>query len=107
MEFQIYVDGYSMLSVSILLLWMYFETKYEITASELKYRTGPIRGKIEIVGIKEIIIGKSLWSGFKPATAKNGLNIKYDKYKEIYISPKTNDTFVQRILELNEKNKNH
>lgn len=47
-----------------------------------------IRGKIEIVGIKEIIIGKSLWSGFKPATAKNGLIIKYDKYNEIYISPK-------------------
>ena len=75
----------------------------ELTQTELKYKSGPISGKIEIERIKEIIKGKSLWSGLKPATARNGLIIKYDKYEEIYISPKTNDSFVEKILEYNSK----
>jgi hypothetical protein len=85
------------------LLWLNFGTKYELTQTELKYKSGPISGKIEIERIKEIIKGKSLWSGLKPATARNGLIIKYDKYEEIYISPKTNDSFVEKILEYNSK----
>ncbi|MGO2358663.1 PH domain-containing protein [Mesonia sp.] len=91
-----------LLVVVALLIWLYFGTKYELTQSELKYQSGPISGKIEIDEINEIIKGKSLWSGLKPATARNGLIIKYGKYDEIYISPKTNDRFVKKILELNE-----
>ena len=37
----------------------------------------------------------------KPATALKGLIIKYNKYDEIYISPKTNESFVAEILKLN------
>jgi len=83
------------------LLWLNFGTEYELTQTELKYKSGPIRGKIEIERIREIIKGKSLWSGLKPATARNGLIIKYDKHEEIYISPKTNETFIEKILEFN------
>jgi hypothetical protein len=90
-----------MMLVVGLLLWLYFGTEYELTHTELKYKSGPIHGKIELERIKEIIKGKSLWSGLKPATARNGLIIKYDKYEEIYISPETNDTFVDKILEFN------
>ncbi|MFT4805066.1 MAG: hypothetical protein ACI9YE_002281 [Psychroserpens sp.] len=90
-----------LLAVAGLLLWMYLDTTYELTPIELKYKCGPIRGAIPIKDILEIIKGKTLWSGFKPATARNGLIIKYRKYNEIYISPKTNDTFVRNILELN------
>lgn len=91
-----------MLSFAGLLLWSFFNTEYELTETQLRYRSGPIHGEIKIEEIKEIIKGKTLWSGLKPATAKNGLIIKYQKYEEIYISPKTNDSFVTRILELNE-----
>ena len=90
-----------LLLVGGLLLWLYFETEYELTKLELKYKSGPFRGKIELEQIREIIKGKTMWSGMKPATAKNGLIIKYGKYDEIYISPKTNDTFISKILELN------
>ena len=85
------------------LMWASFETKYELTKSELKYKSGPIRGKIEIDQIQEIIIGKTLWSKLKPATARNGLIIKYKKNNEIYISPKTNDSFVKKLVKLNNK----
>lgn len=85
-------------------LWMYFGTRYELTPTELKYRSGPVDGRIEIDKIREIIIGKTMWSGLKPATATKGLIIKYGKfYDEIYISPDSNSTFVNKILELNSK----
>jgi hypothetical protein len=86
-----------------LLLWIYFKTEYVLTASKLIYKSGPLRGSIEIHRIREIIKDKTLWSGLKPATARNGLIIKYDKFEEIYISPETNETFIKRILELNDK----
>ena len=81
------------------MLWLYFDTNYELTTSEFKYKSGPIKGAIKLDDITEIIKGKSLWVGLKPATARNGLIIKYQKYEEIYISPKTNDLFISKILE--------
>jgi hypothetical protein len=92
-----------MLTVAGFLIWLGLGTNYELTQTELKYKSGPIRGKIEIDKIHEIIKGKTLWSGLKPATARNGLIIKYEIYNEIYISPKTNDSFLKKILELNDK----
>jgi hypothetical protein len=88
-------------AVCVFLFWLYFGTNYKLTKTALWYKSGPIQGKIEIAQIREIIVGKSMWSGLKPATARNGLIIKYDKYNEIYISPKSNIEFVERILKLN------
>ena len=84
-----------------LLFWIYFGTEYELTETELKYKSGPIKGKIKIEEITEIIQNKTLWSGLKPATSRNGLIIKYKKIEEIYISPDTNDIFINKILEIN------
>lgn len=88
-------------AISALLLWIYFGTKYELTDTELIYRSGPLRGKIEIARIREIKKGKTLYSGLKPATAGKGLIICFQKYDEIYISPKTNDSFIEEILKRN------
>lgn len=111
--FRIFSDGienYSfiwidilMLSVAGFLIWLVLGTKYELTQTVFKYKSGPIKGEIEIEKIQEIIKGKTLWSGLKPATARNGLIIKHEKYNEIYISPKTNESFIKKILELNSK----
>lgn len=89
-----------LLGVVILLFWMYFGTKYSLTNNLLTYQCGPIKGKINIDRITEIEKGKTLWVGLKPATSRKGLIIKYDKYNEIYISPKTNDAFISKILEI-------
>lgn len=98
-NFESVFSDFLLLLVIGFLLWLNFGTEYELTQTKLKYRSGPIRGEIEIERIKEIVKGKNLWSGLKPATARNGLIIKYDKYEEIYISPKTNNTFIVKILE--------
>ena len=84
-----------------LLLWLNFGTEYILTPSELKYSSGPLRGKIKLENIHEVIEGKTMWSGIKPATAKYGLIIKYGKYDQIYISPDSNDKFIKKITELN------
>jgi hypothetical protein len=90
------------IAVVILLFWFFFGTSYELSKEDgLQYKSGPLRGKISIDRITEIVKGKTLWVGIKPATARKGLIVKYDKYNEIYISPKTNDSFIDKILELN------
>ena len=83
------------------LLWIYFGTSYELSKGKLGYKSGPLRGEIEIAQIWEIVKNETLWCGIKPATAGKGLIIKYNKFDEIYISPKTNDSFLKEILRLN------
>ena len=59
------------------LVWSYYGTYYELTQTHLNYNCGPIKGGIEIKEIREIIKGKTLWVGLKPATSRKGLIIKY------------------------------
>ncbi|WP_158850973.1 PH domain-containing protein [Algibacter sp. L1A34] len=90
-----------LLSPLILLFWIYFDTFYKIEKNELIYRSGFLRGKIEIPNIKEILKGKTMWSGIKPALARNGLIIKFNKYDEIYIAPENNDELISDLIKLN------
>ena len=76
-------------------------THYIITASHVVYKCGFIKGKIKISRIHEIIKGKTMHVGFKPALATKGLIIKYNKYDDIYISPNSNDTFIEAVLKIN------
>ncbi len=90
--------------VVVLLFWLYFGTNYRLSKTDgLFYKCGPFNGNISTDRITEIIKGKTLWVGFRPATSRKGLIIKYDKFNEIYISPKTNDSFIKKIIELNPK----
>ncbi len=84
-----------------LLLWIYFDTSYKIEKSKLIYRSGFLRGEIEISSIKEIANGKTMWSGVRPALATNGLIIRYNTYDEIYIAPESNDDVIADLLTLN------
>ena len=88
--------------VVALLFLLYFGTHYELTKEKgLSYRSGPFFGTIEVDRINEIINGKTLWVGFRPATSRKGLIIKYDAYNEIYISPKNKQSFLDHLIEMN------
>jgi energy-coupling factor transporter transmembrane protein EcfT len=90
------------LGVVILLFSLFFNTHYSLSKEHgLIYQSGPFKGKISIDRITKVEKGKTLWVGLKPATARKGLIIKYDKYNEIYISPKTNESFIEKLLEIN------
>jgi len=92
-----------LLSPLALITWVYFDTYYKIDEKSLLYRSAFLRGKIAILDIKEIQKGKTMWSGIKPALAKNGLIIKYSKYDEIYLAPENNDEMVADLLKINPK----
>lgn len=87
-------------STSLLLFLMLYYTGYELRDNILYYHSGIVKGEIAVSRITEVIKGKTLYVGLKPATGTKGLIIKYDKYEEIYISPQTNDTFIDALLKI-------
>ncbi len=88
----------------VAIIWMMlsiiYNTVYEIKSNHVYYRSGFVRGKISIERIREIIKGKTMYAGLKPAAAGKGLIIKYDNYEEIYISPDSNDSFINALLKI-------
>ncbi len=88
------------LVVSGFLLWLLYGTGYIIDNSYITYYSGPVKGKIEIEKIHTVISGKSLYIGLKPATALNGIIVKYGKYDEIYFSPENNEIFIAQLLKI-------
>ncbi len=90
-----------LLPVIIFILGLLHGTSYELSTSFFSYKAAFLRGKIPLENIQELIVGETMWVGFKPATARNGIIIKYNKGREIYISPDSNETFVKKIIELN------
>lgn len=91
------------LLVVIILLWMFHGTYYVITETHIRYRCGPFRGRVRVTNIKEIINGKTLWVGYRPATSRKGLVIKFNKYDEIYFSPQRAEEFIVELLKINPK----
>ncbi|SFJ20923.1 PH domain-containing protein [Myroides guanonis] len=85
----------------LLLIWIYLDTRYYIKNNQLYYKSAFLKGKIDIHKIEEIIIGKTLWVGTKPALTGKGLIIKYNKYDELYIAPKSNTELVNELVSIN------
>jgi len=81
-----------------LLLWLWCDTGYRIDDTYIHYRSGPFRGRIEIASIRQVEPNKTRWVGFRPALARRGIVVNYNKYDEIYFSPDDNDAFVQALL---------
>lgn len=88
---------------AIILLWVLLDTKYVIDHSNLYYYSGPIRGKIDIFNINTIEQQKGWFvnSSLKPALGNNGFIIKYNKFDDIYVSPRDKQRFVEALLDLN------
>ena len=84
-------------------IWIYFDTYYKIEEGKLIYRSAFLRGKIDIGNIREIIKGKTMWVGIKPALASKGLIIKYHRYVDIYLAPVNNEELIEDLLKLNDK----
>ncbi len=85
--------------------WILLDTKYIIRENDLYYCSGPIRGKIDIQSIRKIKHQKGLYNEcfLKPSLDYNGLYIYYNKFDDIYLSPKDQDSFVNYLLKINPK----
>ncbi|MBA9075998.1 PH domain-containing protein [Rufibacter quisquiliarum] len=89
--------------VLALLLWIWFGTYYMIDGTMLVYASGPIKGKIDIHTITHIKPREKLWSGLKPSLGLDGLVIYYNKWDEIYLSPKEKEQFIQQLRQVKEE----
>lgn len=103
---EVILDNYFLLLPAVLplllFIWIYLDTRYWIENNQLYYKSAFLRGKIDIHKIEEIIIGKTLWVGTKPALATKGLVIKFNKYNQIYIAPINNNTLVNKLISINQ-----
>jgi len=90
-------------SITAILIWILLDTKYIIKEKQLFYCSGPIRGSIKIEKIRKIERWNKWYvtSFIKPALGKNGLIIYYDKFNDIYISPKDKEAFIASLREIN------
>lgn len=90
----------------ILVLHLFFKTRYIIEDDQLKIKAGLFSYKpIEIASIKEISNSRSLIAS--PAPSFDRIEIKYGSYDEVYLSPKNKTAFVAALIEINPSIKNN
>jgi hypothetical protein len=91
------------LLVGIFCFWLLLDTKYKVDNTHVYYTSGPIRGKIEIASIRKIEYQKGWYSKsfLKPALDYNGVYLYYNKFDDIYLSPKDRVEFVNFLLTIN------
>ena len=84
----------------VVVWWATFTTTYKFENEILFYKNGFNRGQIPIHEIKDVQTGVTSWVGNKPATARNGIIIRYGT-KKIYISPKHQEMFLSELFRIN------
>ena len=89
--------------IILFFLWLFTSTYYRIENSDLYWKSGPFKGKIDISKINKIeyhkgIVVPTIW---KPALSHIGLIITYNKYDDIYISPEKQQEFIATLQRLN------
>lgn len=89
--------------ISAMIISILVGTYYYISDGHLYYRSGPFRGKIDILKIRKIEndddwIKTSLW---KLGLSHKGFKIYYDKFNDVFLSPKDKTGFVKALLKIN------
>ena len=87
----------------LLIVWILLDTRYVIKNTNLLYRSGPFRGRINILRIKKIesFSGMMPPVTMKPALGNKGLILYFEKYESVFISPKKHNLFIAELLKIN------
>ncbi|RTY95009.1 PH domain-containing protein [Flavobacterium sp. GT3R68] len=102
-DLSVYIGYAIIIPIIVCLVWVLCDTKYVIKDKWLHYYFGPFRGKIEITKITEMKYHSS-WIipvTFKPGLGTPGFIISYNKFDDIYISPKDLKEFEEVLLSIN------
>ncbi|RAR70654.1 PH domain-containing protein [Flavobacterium aciduliphilum] len=85
------------------MVWVIFDTRYVIKNDNLYYRSGPIRGRIDIKKITSLkkYSGLNVPVLLKPALDTKGFIITYNKYDDVFISPKKSEQFIEELMKIN------
>jgi hypothetical protein len=89
--------------VTAFILWVLLDTRYVIKSNFLLYRSGPIRGSVDITKIKSIkrFSGLNVPVMLKPALDIKGFIVTYNQFDDLFISPKMSDIFIEEIKKIN------
>ncbi|MBD1391534.1 PH domain-containing protein [Mucilaginibacter glaciei] len=98
---KVYAASYVLITALMYLAWMWYDTYYIIRGNQLFYKSALLKGSIEINAIVEIVKNKKLFSGKKPSLSTKGIIINYNKYDDIFISPKKIDQFIKALKTIN------
>lgn len=82
-----------------LILWIWFDTNYRVEEKYIKVSHGPFKDKIAIQSISSISKKKSLLA--TPSLAMNRLSLRYSRYGEVMVSPKSEKEFIDSLLAKN------
>jgi hypothetical protein len=90
--------------VIFLLLWIWFGTYYQLSKDKLVATSGPFIWNIKISDIDFIRLNQKTFGGMYKATLSiNGMEIRYNKHRSLFISPMQQEIFIKRLKELNTK----
>lgn len=89
--------------VTAFILWILLDTRYVIKNNFLLYRSGPIRGRVDITKIKSIkhFSGLNVPVMLKPALDIKGFIITYNTFDDLFISPIKSDIFIEELKKIN------
>lgn len=82
--------------IYIAILWLWFSTYYVIKENDLLIRCGPFKKMIKLESISSI--KKTTMALSAPALSLKRIEIMYDQYNMIYISPEDRDHFISLLL---------
>ncbi|MBK0403458.1 PH domain-containing protein [Adhaeribacter sp. BT258] len=81
--------------------WKWRGTHYELRNGTLIYRSGFTRGSIPINRIHKIETQTRSWANVNATLASKGMMITYNKWDELFISPKDETGFLEALLQEN------
>jgi len=91
--------------VIVVIIWILLDTRYVIKSNFLLYRSGPFRGRIDVMKITKIKhhSGYNLPVTMKPALNYKGFIISFNTNDEVFVSPKHHVLFIDELLKINQK----
>ena len=94
-----------LLLVCAFIVWVLLDTRYVIRNNKLLYRSGPFRGGFDISKIRKIeyFSGYNIPTSIKPALDFKGFIIHYNRFDDVYVSPKNANVFLETLQKLNPK----
>ncbi len=89
------------LTLTLFFLWIWFGTIYHIHDNMFCWRSGPFRKKIPINKIVSLNRKVRSWACVRPALTFEYLQIRYNKYDDVFIAPEDEEKFIDDIININ------
>ncbi|MEM6841955.1 MAG: PH domain-containing protein [Bacteroidota bacterium] len=90
-------------SLTVILFYLWYNTYYRIEDGQLIYQSGVFNGTIKINQIESIQRSGYPTTGNRPAMGLEGLLIRYQGGRRIFISPADEDGFMRELQKTNSR----